>query len=518
MAEVDKLLGLRCPHCGGPLPETKEELVKCKYCGTVVRIEEASKYLEHLKGFVVEWIRTALPLGVSALYSPSVDPLARHNILVQNILPSLNAEFSKVQYDAFECFSTPLIAPPFVKSSFLKRPIDTKSLFSYDAKVTSVQPLAVTDDDTKIVQKIGGLARALAHVLIALDLMDKTDVRPYKTIAENFTVAAEALGPAFENQSNRLVALSDIYLSIDAFLSRKVEDSRKRANQARDVLEKTISKSMFDINLSVCVPAMEQELEIAKTVLLIINLVESNLEVEPLEIVSKVENLFRTISMATSKITAQNWKHKLENPGRYREIMGWLCLIFDAKKGRTQIRITPGSGRVLFPFWAAEINYTFSTGAFLMRKGKYVKDTALVAATFPLHSDFTHSTCEVVTDIFERRPDGALLKSIMGSENSISIGGHITKLTSMASLKTAPNYWIVPPLTTVSEAKQLIHEYLQQTSNKLGGKLQVASSEISDIIFVPAELTPGSINFGETLGWSSPKRVGDLQLINSVII
>jgi len=518
MAEVGKLLGLRCPECGASLPETEKELVKCKYCGTTVRIEDANKYMEHLKGFVIEWIRTALPLGMSAAFSSSVDPLARHNIFIQNILPSLGAEFSRVQLDAFEAFATPLTSPPFVRYSFARgRQKDAKSLFSYDAKVSSVQPLAVNPDDQAVVQKMGGLSRAFAHVLIALDLMEKVNVGSYKIVAENFAVAAKALKIPYETLSNRLMALSEVYLSIDDLLSKKIAESRKKINKAKTILEEVSSKSALDISLSICVSAIDQELEVAKTVSLIIDMMESDTMGDQLETVRKVENLFEKISTGC-QVNAPNWKHRFEHLGRYSEITKWLFLILDAKRGKTPIKIATGSGSVLFPFWVAEINYTFGTGALWMRKGKYVKETALVATTFPLHQNFVNSPSEVVTDIFSRRPDGTLLGSITGAETSISTGGNISRLVQMANLRPASGYTFVPPLSTASEAKQLMNEYLQQVSRGLGGKLQVASCEVSDIIFVPVDLTTGFINFHGTLGQIQPKQVGELQLINSVLV
>jgi hypothetical protein len=76
----------------------------------------------------------------------------------------------------------------------------------------------------------------------------------------------------------------------------------------------------------------------------------------------------------------------------------------------------------------------------------------------------------------------------------------------------------VPPLSTASEARQLVEEYLRQVSREVGGKLQVASCEVSDIIFIPVDLTTGFINFGGALGYSPPRQVGDLQSINQVMV
>jgi hypothetical protein len=516
MSEVEKLIGLRCPYCGASLPKGEDELVKCTYCGTVARMEDASKYVEHLKGFVIDWIKTAIPLGIGAIFSPSVDPVARHNIFVQNILPSLNAEFGRVQFDAFQCFAAPLIVPPFVKYPFgtgIQR--DTKSLFSYEAKIDSIQPLAMGADDQSIVQKMGGLSDAFAHVLIAEDLMKKTS--SYKIIAENFTAAAKALEHSFDALSNRLMGLGEVCLSVDNILSKKTGEARKNIVKAKAALDEANSKSVLDINLSICMSAIEQELEVVKTVSLIIDLMESSFDRDPLETLRRVENLFQKIT-SFSQTIVPNWKSKFENLGRYSEITKWLCLILDSKRGRSSIKIASGPGSVLFPFWVAEINYTFGTGALWMRKGKYVKETAFIAATFPLYPNFVIRPSDVVTDIFSRRPDGSLVGSITGTETSISSGDHISRLVQMAQLRPATGNHIVPPLSTGSEARQLANEYLQEVSRQSGGKLQVASCEVTDIIFVPVDLSTGFVNFGGTLGWIPPRQVGNLQLINSIMI
>jgi len=518
MAEIGKVIGLRCPHCGAALPETTKELVKCNYCGTTARIEDADKYLQHLQGFIIDWVRTALPMGMGGVSSSSIDPLARHSIFTQNVFPSLNSEFSKIQLEAFEAFSFPLVAPPFISHTFgYDQQKDPKSLFSYDAKVSSVQPLAVTQDDQAVVQKFGGLSRAFAHVLIGLDLAQKSQVRPYKVIAENFAVAAKSLEGQSEILSKRMLALSEIYLSIDEALSKQTAKSRAKVNSAKSVLEEVLSKSALDINLSICSSAIEQEIEVANTVLLINDLIEYNETGDQMENVDRLEKLFSATS-STCRASVPSWRHRFENFGRFSELSKWLYVVLGAKRGLNSIRIASGSGNTLFPFWIAEVDYTFSTGALWMRKGKYVKEAALVAATFPLYQNFATSPFDVVTDIFSRKPEGAFIGSIMGSEKAISTGESIKILVQRASSKSASGYKIVPPLSTVSEANQLMNDYLQQVSRGSGGKLHIASCDMTGMLFVPVDLSTGFINFQGSLGYIQPRKVGDVNIINSIAV
>jgi hypothetical protein len=518
MADSGLLVGLRCPYCGASLSEVETALVTCKFCGTTVRVEDATNYVEHLKGFIVDWMRTALPFGIGSMGSASVDPLARHNIFVQNILPSLNAEFGRIQLNAFEAFTSPLIAPPFVQYSFVcGRQKDAKPLFLYNAKIASVQPLAANAEDQAVAEKMGGLSRAYAHVLIGLDLMEKSQVLPYKIAAENFSVASKAVEAQYEVLGKRLMGLSETYLSIDSLLSVKLTDVRARVQRGKIMLEEALAKSAVDINLSIWGSAIEQELEVAKTVLLLADLLESDTTGDQLGSLKKVESFFKKAA-ASCQVSDSRWKNSFENLGRYNEIARWLLLAFEAKKGRKPIKIVSGPGDVLFPFWVAEVNYTFGTGALWMRKGKYVKETALVAATFPAYPNFACSPSEVVTDIFSRRPDGSIIGSITGSEASISTGESLGRMVKNATLRTVSGYKIVPPLSTGTEAKQLMNEYLRQVYRGQEGKLQVASCEVTDLIFVPGDLSTGFINFYGTLGWVQPRRVGDLQLVNSIAI
>lgn len=142
----------------------------------------------------------------------------------------------------------------------------------------------------------------------------------------------------------------------------------------------------------------------------------------------------------------------------------------------------------------------------------------MIAATFPIDKTFASAPSEVVTDIFSGRPYGTIGSSITGSEASISIGEGIRRIVQSARLTSISGHRVVPPLSTVSEAKQLMNEYLHHVSVRLQGKMQIASSDISDLLFVPADLSTGFINFYGTLGHIQPKGIGDLTTINSILI
>jgi hypothetical protein len=55
---------------------------------------------------------------------------------------------------------------------------------------------------------------------------------------------------------------------------------------------------------------------------------------------------------------------------------------------------------------------------------------------------------------------------------------------------------VVAALCTSREAKQLNGEYLQQVSECLQGKLQVASCDVADLVYVLTDFYSGGVSFG----------------------
>jgi hypothetical protein len=517
VAEIGKVLGLKCPNCGASLQEGSE-LQNCKYCGMTVRIDDANKYLEYLKGFIISWMRTTLPIGVGGAASSSVDTLARHNIFIYNILPRINAEFGSIQTNAYDLFSKPLVFPPYVRYPyFINQFGETKSFFTYDAKITAIQPFAVNIEDQKNVQKMGGTALALAHVLIGLDLIKQKQPAPFKLTAENFSVASKALESQDQVLSKRLFALKELYLAMDELYSKNLVSARGRVDQAKNILEDVKRQTAFDINLSLCTGAIEEEIETANTINRIIDIMENSWDGNQLGVLAKINKFFETLSTSNNSIPI-TWKNRLESAARYCELSKWLSGILESKRGRTAFKITRGSGRLLFPFWVTQVRYTFGTGALWMKKGRCVEENALVAATFPLVPGFASAPSEVVTDIFSSKPIGSITSSIVGSETSISIGAQVSNIVQNAQVSSLSGCQVLPPLSTMLEAKQIIGEYVQQVSRMLVGKMQIASCDVTELLFVPANLSTGHIDFNGSLGYLQPRKVGDPSLINGLLV
>ena len=517
MAEIGKVVGLKCPNCGANLPEDGQDITKCKYCGMTVRIQDAQKYLEYLKGFIVEWMRTALPLGIGPTAASSVDTLARHNIFVYNILPRLTSEFGLIQTNAYELFSKPLIAPPYVKYPYMTRQFgDAKTFFTYDSKIAAIQPFAVSGDDQASVENMGGINLALAHVLVGLDTLEQNKVSAYKLVAENFAEASKALMAQHEILSKRMQALREVYLGMDALCSNNLYDARSRIEQAKVTLEEVKEKSAFDINLSICTGAIEEEIETANTISRIADTMERAGYGDPLSILAQIGKFLEAASSLNNSVSL-TWRNRFENLGRYFELSKWFSIILGAKKGTTSIQATGGQGTVLFPFWVADVKYTFGTGALWMKKGVSVTEQAIIVATFPSIQNFAVTPSEVVTDIFSSHPVGSLTSSIVGSETSISMGAQVAGIVQNAR-PSAAYCKIVPPLSTASEAKQLMEEYLQQVSVHLQGKMQIASCDVNNLVFVPADFGPGYLNFNRSLGYLQPRRVGEIQVINDLLV
>lgn len=523
--EIGKIIGLKCPNCGAGLGDSLKEIQKCSYCGMNVHIEDASKYVEHLKGFIVDWMRTALPLGVGMAYSSSVDALARHNIFQFNILPRLNSEFNTVQMTTFEVFAKPLAVPPFVKYPHLISHIGkTKELFTYDAKIAAIEPFAISDDDQNNVHKMGGITRALAHVLIGIDALNRKV--SYKLISENFLAASKSLESQYQVLSRRMFAVSEIYLAINELFEKKVETAKSRIINAKRILEETQEKLNFDINLSLCSSAVEEEIMTAKSINRIAEVMQFSSSNE-LEFLSKISSFFE-ISSNLEQISSPKWKNIFQNISRYSELSDLFSRIFESKRGESSIKVCNGRGNVLFPFWLASIKYTFGTGTLWMKKGVGVNENALIAATFPLNTNFILRPQEVLTDIFSNKSSWkendfsesliSFRNSITGSETSISNGNVITDLITTAKVTPLSGYSVIPPLTTQSEAKQLMDEYLTYLSRTVQGKLNIASSTISELVLLPAYFNNKFIDFSNTLGHIQPENVGNISSIDMLLI
>lgn len=85
---MDEMIELRCKYCGAPLDrgsvESEAQYVTCPYCGTTQQRVDAKAYMDQMMAQIKSWIGKAIPGGFSLSQTDNVDPIARHNIFVNN--------------------------------------------------------------------------------------------------------------------------------------------------------------------------------------------------------------------------------------------------------------------------------------------------------------------------------------------------------------------------------------------------------------------------------------------------
>lgn len=146
---------LKCVHCGAPLPKPKagEEYITCEFCGYTNRVKDSTSYIEQLKFEIQSWLKTLVPANIINAGSV-VDAVSRHNIFVTMIKPDLLSKHLEVNSRIAHIISMPLIFLPFWDVS-IKVDIDPpKEAFEEAAKIESLKPLAVVEEDAAFVNKV----------------------------------------------------------------------------------------------------------------------------------------------------------------------------------------------------------------------------------------------------------------------------------------------------------------------------------------------------------------------------
>ena len=96
---MDEMIELRCKYCGAPLDrgsvESEAQYVTCPYCGTTQQRVDAKAYMDQMMAQIKSWIGKAIPGGFSLSQTDNVDPIARHNIFVNNVKPMLDVELTE---------------------------------------------------------------------------------------------------------------------------------------------------------------------------------------------------------------------------------------------------------------------------------------------------------------------------------------------------------------------------------------------------------------------------------------
>jgi len=221
------------------------------------------------------------------------------------------------------------------------------------------------------------------------------------------------------------------------------------------------------------------------------------------------------------------WRPRFADLSHSEEILRYVEDIRNAQRGSPALKLMPGQGTVLLPFWAVDIPYTFQTGALWRTQGVEVTEAMLVAATFPLDPNAFSGTdpAAVLTDVFMARERTGFFNDAMkrasGKETSISGGGPVRDALARAQMAPAGTAKVVPPLATGPDAAILAQNYLlrvRQVDRTIDKQLRLSSPRVSGLVYASGAPSGMQANVMPWLGGLAPRSVGDLNALASIAL
>ncbi|MDO5853200.1 MAG: hypothetical protein Q4Q62_03935 [Thermoplasmata archaeon] len=486
---MDDMVELRCKYCGAPLDrkdiESDSPYVTCPSCGTTQQRMDAKKYMEQMMGQIQSWISRTIPGGFAIGQSENVDPVARHNIFVNNVKPRVDVEINEYRFALNSLISNPLIVLPFCKGEPVKADHTPAQAFEFDARLKSVAPLAVDDESRKAIRAGEGIANAYALIVNNSKLLTDTTPGRFAMMSKNFRESAEAVKgcEGYEPLASRLEALADVCVASDMVLNGDALGCSAKAETAINELEASKRSFMANPKLAMCLRAVDLEIGQGRTLKNVADMVTSGTSKDPL----KVLTLITDISSIRYPSNPQ-WDRLLTREDRDYELFGYVEEVVSARNGGT-IPVCTGGGDILYPFWDVDLEYSFTTGTLFSKKSVVVKEDLLVPATFPVYGAALSNPRAGLTDIFAAAPENSIMTKIKGDEQSISGGAGIGRLADSASPASPGSRTTVLPLSTRTEAARLVEMYLTQCS-RTHSKLKLSRPSVKGLIYVPCQSGP----------------------------
>ncbi len=523
------MVALRCRACTAPLPATSgEDIIKCPSCGTSQRVVDARAFLDQIMLQVNAWVAQAIPLGMQAVTQGSVDPVARYTVFVNYVKPRLTTEYQEYKFNFLNLLSRPLGVLPYQVDKSLPAPNTPANAFLFQAKVQSVAPLAMDDAGKASIAETAGLATAYAYLLNNAALAADTKPERYYLMAKNFAAAADALKgvPKYTALADRLRALADLNTGLDAVSNLKLFDAPASLDKAKAGLDAAKAKAAADFDLAIMNQAMDKELSLVRATQSLIRGISADPTGSPASSMQSMQRLL-TLLGSFKEVPLAVWKPIFGDAAHTEAILRAVEDIRNAQRGSPALKIIPGQGGVLFPFWAVDIPYTFQTGALWRTQGVEVTEAMLVAATFPLDPGaFSgNNPAAVLTDVFMARERSGFfndaMKRVSGKETSISGGGPVRDAIARAQMGPAGGIKVVPPLTTGTDAAILAQNYLirvRQVDRTIDKQLRLSSPRVTQLVYAFGNPTGTQANVMPWLGGLAPRSVGDLSAVASVAL
>ncbi len=523
------IVALRCRACTAPLPAAgAEDIIKCPSCGTSQRVVDARAFLDQIMLQVNAWVRQAIPLGMEAVAAQTVDPIARQSVFMNYVKPRLTTEYQEYKFNFLNLLSHPLGVLPFMVERGLPATNTPANVFLFQAKVQSVAPLAMDQQGKASVAETSGAATAYAYLLNNAALAADTKPERYYLMSKNFAAAAEALkgAPKYAPLVDRLQALADLNTALDNTTNLKLFEVQSPLDKSKAGLEAAKAKVAKDFDLAIMSQAIDKELAVVRSTGSIARAVQLDTSGNSAQGMSTMGRLLALLGSLRDAPYPQ-WRPKFADLSHSEEILRYVEDIRNAERGSPAIKVVPGRGSVLFPFWAIDIPYTFQTGALWRAQGVEVTEAMLVSATFPLDANAFSGTdvSAVLTDVFTARERSGFfndaLKRASGKETSISGGGPVRDALSKAAMAPAGGVQVVPPLTIGADAAALAQAYLlrvRQVDRTIDKQLRLSSPRVSGLVYAYGSPTASAANVMPWLGGLAPRSVGDVNALAAIAL
>ena len=512
---MDGMVELRCKYCGAPLDredvESESPYVTCRSCGTTQQRVDAKAYMDQMMGQIQSWISRAIPGGFSLAQQENVDPVARHSIYSNNVKPMLDLEINEYRFALNTTVSSPLIVLPFSKGEVLRSKHTSTQAFEFNAKLKSIEPLAVDDANRRAVREAEDVATAYALIVNNSKLTTDTTPGRFALMSKNFRESADAIRghDGYSALAGRLDALSEVCTASDMVLNGDTLGCSMRVGEAISMLERSKADILANPRLAMMIRAVDVEIAQSRTLKNITDMVASGTSSDPL----------RTLELLNSVTSVEypnnpSWNQLLRKAERDRELFGYIEAISTAKSDGT-LPICSGAGDTLYPFWDVDLKYSFTTGGLFSKKVVEVSEDILIPATFTLSGDALRNPRRGLTDIFSVVPESSIMDKIKGAQDSISGGAGIGRLIDSAADNRPGTRSIVLPLSTKTEATKLVEEYLRQSCSS-NSKLKLSKPYVKRLIYVPCRMGVDGITLPSAFDRLTPAVLSDPAL-NSII-
>ena len=501
------IVALRCKYCGAPFEreavESTVPYITCSSCGTTQQRMDAKAYLEEMMVQVKSWISSAIPSGFNMSAAENVDPIARNSIFVRDIRPKVSMELMDYRFGNTSLLGNCLITLPFSRSSGYVPTHTPAKAFEFNARIKSVEPLAVDEAGKALLTEADSLTKSYALMINNMNLLAEDKEGRYVLMSKNFREAASVIrgSKGSETVALRYTALADICDGCQYLLEGKPGDAGSRLRSGKKALEEVRLKAAADPQLGIMVNAVDQEISVSDILISVAGMMETTPGTDGLKILNMIKKV-----MDTPLAQNQGWGHLLNNRIRYGEIFGQVSAILSAKAGKSQLPISAGAGDYLMPFWEVDLRYSFTTGALWSKKSVEVKEDLLVCADFVTDPTCLNNPASAITDIFKIKPESSILAGIKGNETSISQGQGIGRMQDSVSEGSPGARKVLIPLSTKREAENLVAGYLRQRTAS-DNKLRLSQPVIRRIIYIPVSLN-GGLRLPSDFGTLIPERIG----------